>query len=153
MILFHSLHVAPKQDYLDFIHFHSFQFLYFKTFNQGYLIPFHSIPFFSIPLPYLNTFHSIHFISIPLWLFHSTSQVLTSQPSLWPLPTTLCPSLELDRADWWVGKPHRRWHHALPFRSLSLGVDNRSDLFSSLSLSLSLFFPDIWVNGWTVTHL
>ena len=32
MIPFHSLHVAPKQDY-----FHSFPFLYFKTTNQGYL--------------------------------------------------------------------------------------------------------------------
>ena len=136
MIVFHSLHVAPKQDYLDSIHFHSFQFLYFKKSNQDYLIP----------------FHSILFLSIPLWSFHSTSQVLTSQPSLWPLPTALCPSPELDRADQWVGKPHRRQHHALPFRSLSLSVDNRSDLFSSLSFSLSLFL-DIWVNGWTVAHL
>ena len=57
MIPFHSLHVAPKQDYLHFIHFHSFPFLYFKASNQGYLIPFHSILFL-----YLNTFHSF-----PLW--------------------------------------------------------------------------------------
>ena len=48
MIPFHSLHVTLKQDYLHFIHFHSFPFL---TSNQGYLIPFHSlmiIPFHSL---------------------------------------------------------------------------------------------------------
>ena len=69
MIPFHSLHVAPKQDYLDSIHFHSFPFLYFKTSNQGYLIPFHSILFHSFPL---NTFHSFSFPydhSIPFHFF------------------------------------------------------------------------------------
>ena len=65
IIPFHSLHLAPKQDYLHFIHFHSFPFFYFKTSNQGYLIPFHSIPFFSIHFLYLNTFHSIPLFSIP----------------------------------------------------------------------------------------
>ena len=53
MIPSNSLYVTPKQDYLHSIHFHSFQFLYFKTSNQGYLIPFHSliiIPLYSIPL-------------------------------------------------------------------------------------------------------
>ena len=57
MILFHSLHIAPKQDYLHSIHFHFFPFLYFKTSNQGYLISFHSIPF-----PCLNPFNSIPFL-------------------------------------------------------------------------------------------
>src|SRR6266702_3783618 len=66
MIPFNSLHVAPKQNYLHSIHFHSFPFLYFKTSNQGYLIPFHSIPF-----PYLNTFHSIPFHSFMIIPFHS----------------------------------------------------------------------------------
>ena len=61
MILFHSLHIAPKQDYLHSIHFHFFPFLYFKTSNQGYLISFHSIPF-----PCLNPFHSFNDHSIPL---------------------------------------------------------------------------------------
>ena len=56
MILFYSIHVALKQDYLHSIHFYSFPFLYFKTSNQGYLIP-----FFSIPFLYLSTFHSFLF--------------------------------------------------------------------------------------------
>ena len=56
MISFISLHVTPKQDYLHFIHFHSFPFLYIKTSNQCYLIS-----FFSIHFPYLNTFHSFSF--------------------------------------------------------------------------------------------
>ena len=68
MIPFHSLHVAPKEDYLHSIHFHSFSFLYFKTSNYGYLIPFHSIIFHSFPL---NTFHSIPFHSLMIILFHS----------------------------------------------------------------------------------
>ena len=71
MILFHSLHVAPKQYYLHFVHFHSFPFLHFKTSNQSYLIP-----FFSIPFPYLNTFYFILFYSFPLHKyipFHSFS--------------------------------------------------------------------------------
>ena len=59
MILFHSLHVTPKQDYLHSIYFHLFPFLYFKTSNQGYLIPFHSILFHSIPLLKYIPFHSI----------------------------------------------------------------------------------------------
>ena len=71
MILFHSLHVTPKQDYLHSIYFHLFPFLYFKTSNQGYLIPFHSIPFFSIQFLYLNTFHSILFSSLMIIPFHS----------------------------------------------------------------------------------
>ena len=57
MIPFHS-HVAPKQDYLDSIYFHSFPFFYFKTSNQGYLIPFHSIFFHSFPLFKYISFHS-----------------------------------------------------------------------------------------------
>ena len=70
MIPFHSLHVAPKQDYLHSIHFHSFPFLYFKTFNQGYLIPFRSILFHSFPLLKYIPFHSLmiipfHFIPFP----------------------------------------------------------------------------------------
>ena len=62
---FYSLHVAPKQDYIHFIHFHSFPFIYFKTCNQGYLILFQFILFHSFPL---NTFHSIpfpYYYSIP----------------------------------------------------------------------------------------
>ena len=66
MITFHSLHVAPKQDYLHSIHFYSFPFLYFKTSNQGCLIPFHSIFF-----PYLNTLHSIPFHSLMIIQLHS----------------------------------------------------------------------------------
>ena len=45
MIQFHSLYVTSKQDYLHSIYFHPFPFLNFKTSNQGYLIPFFSIPF------------------------------------------------------------------------------------------------------------
>ena len=59
MIPFHSLHVTPKQDYLYFIHFHFFPFLYFKTSNQGYLISFHSILFHSFHLLKYIPFHSI----------------------------------------------------------------------------------------------
>ena len=47
-------------------HFHSFPFLYFKTSNQCYLIPFHFILFHSFPL-----LKYIPFYSIPLWSFHS----------------------------------------------------------------------------------
>ena len=75
MIPFHSLHVTPKQDYLHSIHFHFFSFLYSKTSNQGYLIPFHSILFHSFPLLKYISFIFIHFHSlmiipfyfIPLW--------------------------------------------------------------------------------------
>ena len=73
MILFHFLYVAPKQDYLHSIHFHSFPFLYFKTYNQGYLISFNSIFFHSFHLLKYISFHSIPFLSIPLWSFHSIS--------------------------------------------------------------------------------
>ena len=70
MIPFHSLHVAPKQDYLHSIYFHSFPFLYFKTSNQGYLIPFHYILFHSFLLLKYIPFHSFpfsydHFIPFP----------------------------------------------------------------------------------------
>ena len=58
MIPFHSLHVTLKQDYLHFIQFHSFPCLYFKTFNQSYLIPFHSILLHSFPLLKYISFHS-----------------------------------------------------------------------------------------------
>ena len=68
MIIFFSLYVTLKQDYLHFIHLHFFPFFYFKTSKQGYLIRFHSIPFFSVLFSYLNTFHSISFNSIH---FHS----------------------------------------------------------------------------------
>ena len=51
---------------ITYIFFRSFPFLYFKTFNQGYLISFHSIPF-----PYLNTFHSFSFHSLIIISFHS----------------------------------------------------------------------------------
>ena len=74
MIPFHSLYITLKQDYLHFIHFHSFLFFNFKTSNQGYLILFHSINF-----PYLNTFHSIPFPydnSIP-FLYELTNEALT----------------------------------------------------------------------------
>ena len=71
MILFHSLHVTPKQDYLHSIHFHSFPFLYFKTSNQCYLIPFHSILFHSFPLLKYISFHSIHFHSLMIIQFNS----------------------------------------------------------------------------------
>ena len=70
MISFHSLHVASKQYYLHSIHFHSFSFLYFKISNQGYLIPFHFILFYSFPLLKYIPFHSliiIPFHSLPLW--------------------------------------------------------------------------------------
>ena len=60
----HSAQVAYS--YLHSIHFHSFPFLYFKTSNQGYLIPFHSILFHSFPL-----LKYIPFLSIPLLLFLS----------------------------------------------------------------------------------
>ena len=66
MIPFHSLHVAPKQDYLNSINFHSFPFLHFKTSNQGCLISLHSILFHSFPL-----LKYILFLSISLWSFHS----------------------------------------------------------------------------------
>ena len=62
-IPFHSL--LPSRA-LHSIHFHSFPFLYFKTSNQGYLIPFHSILFHSFP-----SLKYIPFLSIPLWLSHS----------------------------------------------------------------------------------
>ena len=65
MIQFHFLHVTPKQDYLHSIHFYAFPFLYFKTSNQGYLIPFHFILFHSSPL-----LKCIPFYFIPLWSFH-----------------------------------------------------------------------------------
>ena len=71
MILFHSLHVTPKQDYLHSIHFYSFPFLHFKTSNQGYLIPFHSILFHSFSLFNKIPFHSIPFHSLMIILFHS----------------------------------------------------------------------------------
>ena len=65
IIPFHSLHLAPKQDYLHSIYFHLFLFLYFKTSNQGYLIPFHSILFYSFPLLKYIPFHSTFFHSFP----------------------------------------------------------------------------------------
>ena len=71
MIPFHSLHVAPKQDYLHSIHFHSSPFVYFKTSNQDYLIPFHSILFHSFPLLKYIPFHSIPFHSLMIIPFHS----------------------------------------------------------------------------------
>ena len=70
MIQFHSLHVAPKQNYLHSILFHLFPFLYFKTSNQGSLISFHSFPF--IFLKYIS-FHSIPFHSLIFISFHSIS--------------------------------------------------------------------------------
>ena len=71
MISFHSLHVTPKQDYLHSIHFHSFPFLYFKTSNQGYLIPIHSILFHSFPLLKYIPFHSITLHSLIIIPFNS----------------------------------------------------------------------------------
>ena len=68
MILFHSLYVAPKQDYLHSIHFYSFPFFYFKTSNQGYLIPFHSIFFHSFPL--------LKYIPFLLFLFPYNHSIL-----------------------------------------------------------------------------
>ena len=64
--------------------FHSFSFFYFKTSNQGYLIPFHFIHFFSIPFLYLNTFYWIPFFYIPLWSFCSNPfhSLINSQTSL-----------------------------------------------------------------------
>ena len=63
-----------KITYIPFI-FIFFSFLYSKTSNQGYLIPFHSILFHSFPLlKYISfifiPFHSlmiIPFYFIPLW--------------------------------------------------------------------------------------
>ena len=71
MISFYSLHIAPKQDYLHSIHFHLFSFLYFKTPNQGYLIPFHSILFYSFLLLKYIPFHFILFHSLIIISFHS----------------------------------------------------------------------------------
>ena len=56
--------------------FHSFSFLYFKTSNQDYLIPFNFILFHSFHwLKYISfcsiLFRSIFFHSILLWSFHS----------------------------------------------------------------------------------
>ena len=62
MIPFHSLHVAPKQDYLNSINFHSFPFVHFKTSNQGCLISLHSILFHSFPLLKYILFHSLMII-------------------------------------------------------------------------------------------
>ena len=59
MIQFHSLYVTPKQRYKYFIHFPSLPFLYFKASKQGYLTPFHSFLFRSIPLLKYIPFHSI----------------------------------------------------------------------------------------------
>ena len=64
-IPFHSIPFPPPKQSLTF---HSFPFLYFKTSNQGYLIPFHSILFHSFPL-----LKYIPFLSIPLWSSHSIS--------------------------------------------------------------------------------
>ena len=61
MIVFHSFHVAPRQDYLHSIHFHSFPLFYFKTSNQNYLISFNSIHFHSFIIIQL---HSIPFPSL-----------------------------------------------------------------------------------------
>ena len=71
MILFHFLYVTPKQDYLHFIHFYSFPIFYFKTSNQGYLIPFHSILFHSFPLLKYIPFNSIPFPYYYFIPFHS----------------------------------------------------------------------------------
>ena len=84
MILFHSFHVDSKQDYLHSIHFHSFLFLYFKTSNQGYLIPFYSILFHSFPLLKYITLHSIHFHSLIIILLHSLMNSQTEPQSFGP---------------------------------------------------------------------
>ena len=65
---------------LHFIHFYSFPFFYFKTSNQGYLIPFSSILFHSfslfkyIPFHFINFHspynHSIPFLSLLIIQFH-----------------------------------------------------------------------------------
>ena len=68
MILFFSLYVIPKQDYLHSIHLHYFPFLYFKTFKQGYLIRFHSIQFDSF---LFHSFHSLKYIPFYFISFHS----------------------------------------------------------------------------------
>ena len=72
---FHSIPFPPCCSQTRLLIFHSFSFLYLKTSNQGYLIPFHSIlfhsfvllkyiPFNSFPFPY---YYSISFHSLPLW--------------------------------------------------------------------------------------
>ena len=71
MILFNFLYITLKQNYLHSIHFHSFLFLYFKTSNQGYLIPPHSILFNSFPLLKYIPFHFISFHSLMIIPFHS----------------------------------------------------------------------------------
>ena len=109
MISFHSLRVAPKQDYLHSIHFHSFPFLYFKTSNQGYLNPFQSnlfhsfpllkyIPFHSIPFHSLMTisFYSIPFYSIPLW----TSKRSLNDPPVWLWEAPTWAYMEDDSSKW-----------------------------------------------------
>ena len=80
MIPFHSLHVAPKQDYLYSIHFYSFPFLYFKTSNQYYFIPFHSILFHSFPLLKYISFHSIPFHFLVIIPFHSIPSLSLRTP-------------------------------------------------------------------------
>ena len=51
--------------------FYSISFIYFKTSNQGYLIPFNSFLFHSFPLLKYISFHSIHFHSLVIMPFHS----------------------------------------------------------------------------------
>ena len=69
---FYSFYVILKQDYLHSIHFYSFPFLYFKTSNQDYLIPFHSLFFHFFPLLKYIQFHSFSFpYSLMIISFHS----------------------------------------------------------------------------------
>ena len=81
MIPFYSLHIAPKQDQLYSIHFHSFPFLYFKTSKQGYLILFHSFPLLKF-----SPFHSIPFHSLIIISFLSIPFPYKLLEGLWPIP-------------------------------------------------------------------
>ena len=130
MFPFHSFHVNPKQDYLHSIHFHSFPFLYFKTSNQGYLIPFHSFPFLSLTyihsipfhsFPFLYN-HSIPFYSLPLWtpkrsLRGSFSMVTLMKPHLLHLessPLQLMVPLKLSKIqNFSIGICKIKWYSVL----------------------------------------
>ena len=81
---FHPIPFLPRYSQIRLLTFYSFPFLYFKTFNQGYLIPFHSILFHSFPLLKYITFHSIHLHSLIIILLHSLMNSQTEPQSFGP---------------------------------------------------------------------
>ena len=71
MILFHSLYIYPKQNYLHSIHFYSFILKHPIKFTYFHSIPYRSIIFHSFPLLKYISFHSISLNSLMIIPFYS----------------------------------------------------------------------------------